>query len=98
MKPAALLLIKDNAVVQRLIVAWPRVQRRHAIKAKLAKVWGAVAGVREIEVRTWMDMLFANEIVYRDGRVDSFAEAYVTRLALARIPRDLLKKPEKGEG
>ena len=87
MDPAALLLLKDNEVAQRLIVAFPRLHMgRRGDRKRRCEVWAKLAGVRVADVQTFHDMLFDNEICTMDGTVAPLAASYVTRLALAKLP------------
>ena len=98
MDPAALLLLKDNEVAQRLVAVFPRLQwKRRGDRKRRCELWAKLAGVRVADVQQFHDMLVDNEICTLDGNVDPLAHSYVTRLALARLPRDLQPKTRKPE-
>src|SRR5882672_9289514 len=94
MHATALLLLRDNATVQQLVVAWPNV-KQHRLTEKMVQSWAQVAGVPEYEVYTWMPMLVSNGICLKDGTVDPLAMGYLTRLAMARVPKEFLPKSDK---
>jgi hypothetical protein len=87
MEPAALLLLKENRVVQQMIASWPKV-KIHSKNPKLTrKRWSEAAGIRVYEVEQWAPMLFVNEICGPKGFVDNMARAYITRIAMRGMPK-----------
>ena len=96
MDPSSLLLLKDNEVAQRMIVAFPRLHMgRRGDRKRRCETWAKLAGVRTADVQTFHDMLFDNEICNMDGTVDKLAASYVTRLALSKLPPDMRPKAVK---
>lgn len=98
MDPAALLLLKDNEVVQRMVVAFPRLNMgRKGDRKRRCEIWARLAGIRVADVQTFHDMLFDNEIVNMDGSVAPLAASYITRLAISRLPPDMRPKVAKSK-
>jgi hypothetical protein len=110
MEPEAIYLIRDNPVVAKLIIAWPRAgitlaperhgRARRPLRVLPAQVvkWAAIAGVSSNDVATWQRMLFAHEICHYDGTVDPIAMAYCRRLALEGLPTSVRKQVKGEEG
>lgn len=96
--PALLLMLDGDAVLQRLIATWPNAYRAGAKKQEQIVTWSKLTGLREVEVENHWRTLFENGFINRDGTIEQWTEKFLNGLAVARMPRTVLKKKEGAGG
>jgi hypothetical protein len=99
MDPGAklILMVADDPTAVRLVAVWPNVPRdtdgsvEVAPTDRLKARWAEYAGLTRHDVNVRWVMLVGNGICKMDGTVHPVVEAYVQRVALARLPASVLK-------
>lgn len=94
-RPSLLLLLGRDVVAQRLIAAWPNVDRSGTQDDLIAR-WSVMANVRPMEVRQKLDMLFGHGFIREDGSVDELTDKFVQNLTVASLPPSVRPKSRKG--
>lgn len=83
-KPGAILLLRRNETVQRMVEVWPLVGKHYRL-IDLYNRWSAMAVISVAEIKRWHGTLTESGICMPNGEIHPQALLYLQMLAMSEL-------------